>query len=161
MKPIFLALVAAMLGAVVLRYRTPAPRPADAPVEEFSAGRAREILRALVGDGRPHPAGSAAAARIRLRIVAGLENLGYRTQMQEAFACGSVRICTRIVNVLARLDGQREELELAGPEPVEAYVWDVSSGLPDEGAQLLSARPRWAVPFQGGDRTLVTSKARL
>ncbi|HWE22457.1 MAG TPA: M20/M25/M40 family metallo-hydrolase, partial [Myxococcales bacterium] len=81
------------------------PKPADAPLTEFSAGRAREVLRGLVGDGQPHPTGSLAAGRVRQRIVSQLEQLGYAPEIQEKFACGAVRLCARVTNVLARLDG--------------------------------------------------------
>src|SRR2546428_3217719 len=101
------ALVAAVLGAAAFRYRPPPPRSADAPPGEFSAGRAREVLRALVGDGQPHSTGSAAAARVRQGIVAAMERLGYSPEIQEGFACGSGGICARVTNVLARLDGRR------------------------------------------------------
>jgi len=57
--------------------------------------------------------------------------------------------------------GVEVELELSGPDPVEAYVWDASPGLPEQGASLLAARPAWAVPFSTGDRTVVFGKVRL
>jgi len=100
-----LALIAAFVGAAALRYRAPAPRPPDAPAQEFSAGRARELLRGLAGDGHPHPTGSAADARVRGAIVAELARLGYEPRVQESFACGSVGICARVANVTARIDG--------------------------------------------------------
>ncbi|HWE25618.1 MAG TPA: M28 family peptidase, partial [Myxococcales bacterium] len=99
------AIVAFFVAASALRYRPPSPKPADAPLTEFSAGRAREVLRGLVGDGQPHPTGSLAAGRVRQRIVAQLEQLGYAPEIQEKFACGVVRLCARVTNVLARLDG--------------------------------------------------------
>src|SRR6266852_2367321 len=66
-----LALVAAFVAAAAARYRPPPPRPGDAPPRQFSAVRARELLREVLGDGQPHPAGSAAAASVRQRIAAG------------------------------------------------------------------------------------------
>src|SRR5438876_401645 len=42
-----LALVMASIGAAALRYRPPPARPADAPAQEFSASRAREVLGRL------------------------------------------------------------------------------------------------------------------
>jgi len=102
-----LAVVAAIIGLAALRYRPPAARPANAPAQEFSAARAREVLRALVGDGEPHPTGSAAGARVRQRILAELQRLGYQPRTHEAFACGAVGICARVTNVVARLDGRR------------------------------------------------------
>ncbi|MFL5309000.1 MAG: M20/M25/M40 family metallo-hydrolase [Myxococcales bacterium] len=105
--PAALALVAASIGAAALRYRPPPARPADAPAQEFSAGRAREVLRSLLGEGEPHPTGSPAGARVRQRIVAELERLGYQPRIREAFACGAVGICARVTNVVGRLEGRR------------------------------------------------------
>jgi hypothetical protein len=53
------------------------------------------------------------------------------------------------------------ELELAGTGPVDAYVWDSSPGLPEEGKELVAARPKNAVTFQTGDRTLVYKPVRI
>src|SRR6185295_4748546 len=62
----------------------PEPKPKDAPATEFSAGRAGEVLRTLVGDGAPHPVGSAANAQMRERVMAQLRALGYTPEVQEA-----------------------------------------------------------------------------
>src|SRR2546428_10967287 len=101
------ALVAAVLGAAAFRYRPPPPRSADAPPGEFSAGRAREVLRALVGDGQPHSTGSAAAARVRQGIVAAMERLGYSPEIQEGVACGSGGNCAPGPDLVGRLGGRR------------------------------------------------------
>src|SRR5690606_11158440 len=52
-------------------------------------------------------------------------------------------------------------LELGREAPVEAVVWDISDGLPGAGAALAAARPTWAVPSHGGDRTMVSCKISL
>ncbi len=102
-----LALLAAFVAAAALRYRPPPPRAGDARPRQFSAVRAREVLRAIGGDGQPHPTGSAAAAAVRQRIAAELERLGHRPEVQEGFACGPVGICARVTNLLARIEGRR------------------------------------------------------
>ncbi|TMB03934.1 MAG: M20/M25/M40 family metallo-hydrolase [Deltaproteobacteria bacterium] len=132
-----LALVMASIGAAALRYRPPPARPADAPAQEFSASRAREVLRGLVGDGEPHPTGSPAGARVRQRVVAELERLGYQPRTQEAFACGAVGICARVTNVIARLDGQR-----AGKGVLLSVHYDsvpAGPGASDDGAGVSAA----------------------
>lgn len=101
---VVLALTAAL---AVLRGQPPRPKPADAPAGEFSAGRARDVLRALVGDAVPHPLGSEAGARVRARIVAELERLGYEAEVQEAFTCNAYGACGTVKNVLARLQGRK------------------------------------------------------
>src|SRR5712671_1619531 len=102
-----LLLVAMFVAAAALRYRPPPPRAGDAPPRQFSAIRAREVLRAIAGDGQPHPTGSAAAAAVRQRIGAELERLGHRPEAQERFACGAVGICARVTNLVARIEGRR------------------------------------------------------
>jgi hypothetical protein len=53
------------------------------------------------------------------------------------------------------------DIEVSGTAPLEVHLWDASAGLPDDGKQLLAARPQWAVPFDSGDRTVVVAKTRL
>jgi hypothetical protein len=49
-------------------------------------------------------------------------------------------------------------LELDSSEPVELTLVAYRHGLPPEGAKLLKARPSWAVPSRGGDRTAWVAK---
>ena len=100
-----LVLLALLLPLAVARRQPPDPKPQNAPAAEFSAGRAREVLRDLLGDGRPHPVGSAANAQVRDRIVAHLRGLGLTPEIQEGFGCNPE--CARVQNVLARLPGSQ------------------------------------------------------
>ena len=99
------ALVAA---AAILRNQPPHPKTAGSPLSQFAAGRAREILRHLVGDGAPHPVGSPANAKMRERVRAELTRLGYTPTVQEAFVCGRSGTCAMVSNVLARLSGEKD-----------------------------------------------------
>lgn len=103
------AALAVLAVAFVLGLRSeepPAPRPASAAGTGFSAERALQLLEGLLGDGSPHPIGTAANARVRERIVAQLTELGYDAQTQGAFACRAAwSVCGRVENVLARLPG--------------------------------------------------------
>jgi hypothetical protein len=101
-----LALFATIASLVFISHRPPAPRPANAPATEFSAARAREVLRQLVGGGVPHPVGSANDEAVRDRIVAILTQLGYKPEIQTGFACNSWGSCAAVRNVVARLDGR-------------------------------------------------------
>ena len=65
------------LGAV-----TPRPRPADAPPDRFSAGRAMADIRVM--GATPHPVGSPADARVRDYLVARMASLGLHPQVQHA-----------------------------------------------------------------------------
>ena len=104
--PLMLALYACCLLAVVVRFQPPAPRPAGAPATEFSAGRARQVLARLLGQGQPHPLGSAAAAGVRQRIVAALSELGYAPRVQEGTGCSWKGSCGHVRNVVARRAGR-------------------------------------------------------
>ncbi|HVE81650.1 MAG TPA: M28 family peptidase, partial [Myxococcales bacterium] len=102
-----LALLAAFVTLAAARFRPPAPLPPDAEPSLFSAGRAREHLRAIAGDGRPRPVGSAAGAEAREKIVRQLQALGYRPEVQDGFACSAVSTCARVRNVWALRPGAR------------------------------------------------------
>src|SRR5579864_3643431 len=104
--PLMLALVACCLVTVVVRFQPPAPRPAGAPATEFSAGRARQVLARLLGQGQPHPLSSAAAAEVRRRIAASLTDLGYEPRVQEGTGCSWKGSCGHIHNVVARRAGR-------------------------------------------------------
>ena len=53
------------------------------------------------------------------------------------------------------------DLRLRDDAPIDALISDHSSGLPDDAAPVLSARPANAVPSQGGDQTIVSASLRL
>ncbi len=93
--------------------RPPAPQPANAPGEVFSAQRAAGVLKELVGTGTPHPLASAADATIRAQIVQHLNALGIATELQEGWACDTSLACGRAVNIIGRI---------AGTEPASASV---------------------------------------
>lgn len=87
---------------------TPPPAlPVNAPLNEFSAGRALSILKQLVGSGVPHPVGSVEDDAIRQRVMEMLTQLGYQPQVQTAFACDANGGCATVNNVVARLDGSQ------------------------------------------------------
>lgn len=105
-----LAVMALVLGLVLLRWTPPRARGEDAPPDVFSAGRAMALLGELLAEGRPHPVGSAANEVVRERIVASLESLGYQVEIQETVVCrergGTRATCAPVKNVVARLPGQ-------------------------------------------------------
>jgi hypothetical protein len=121
---LMLALFALVLAVVLARHCPPAPRPAGAPAAEFSAGRAREVLRQLVGDGRPHPVGSEADARVRQSITGILAGLGYEPRIEEGFGCHPGGACARVRNVVARLAGREAGAAVA----VAAHYDSVDAG---------------------------------
>ena len=72
------ALVALLaVGAgVLVDLATPAPRPADAPADEFSAGRAYEDVQVIAA--RPHVAGSPANDQVRAHLSARCAGWAWR-----------------------------------------------------------------------------------
>ncbi|MBQ1050001.1 M28 family peptidase [Micromonospora sp. C51] len=104
------ALVAVGAGAL-LDLRPPAPRPADTPTGEFSAGRAYPHVTQVAG--RPHVAGSPANEEVRGYLEGVLRDLGLETQVQDTVAeeagqlsgaAGGATLA-RVRNLVARLPG--------------------------------------------------------
>lgn len=75
---LFLATLAAGLLWAVIRIQPPAPLPADAPADQFSAARAMADVRVLARE--PHPTGSAASAAVLGHLEARLAALGFTTR---------------------------------------------------------------------------------
>ena len=100
-----LVILAAIFFLTYEGLQPPAPKAADAPKTEFSATRAREILNRLVGDGVPHPTGSAQNDVVRGRVLDEFTNAGYQPTVQSGFACDELGDCGSVQNILARLDG--------------------------------------------------------
>jgi hypothetical protein len=134
---ISLAFLALVFLLTVTQYRPPSPKPVDAPAAEFSAGRAREILKQLVGDGIPHPVGSAADGIVREKIVKILRDLGYQPQIQPGFACNEWGTCGAVKNIVARLDGAG----VSGAVLLSAHYDSVPAGpgASDDGAGTVAA----------------------
>ena len=103
-----LGLLAASLALVRDRLEPPPPLPTSAPPDQFSAGRALEILGTLLGDDIPHPVGSPAADTIRATLLAQFTALGIPAEVQQGFACSARGAsCGRVGNVVARLPGRQ------------------------------------------------------
>jgi hypothetical protein len=134
-RPGRIAFTFLLLGLILLlsyaSLRPPAPKPASAPPQEFSAERAREILNRLVGDGVPHPTGSAHNEVVRGRVMNEFTRLGYRPQIQSGFSCDEYGTCATVQNVIARLDGA-----VTGPAVLLAAHYDsvpAGPGASDDG----------------------------
>ena len=97
--------LAAIFALSLAGLRPPAPVPSNAAPSKFSAVRAAEALRRILGDDAPHPVGSLQNAAVRDRIVAELTRLGYQPVVQSAFACNEFGVCAMVDNILARLEG--------------------------------------------------------
>ncbi|MEV0157621.1 M28 family peptidase [Micromonospora sp. NPDC050686] len=106
-----LAALLAAGAAVLVDLGTPAPRPADAPASDFSAGRAYRDVAVIAA--RPHVAGSPANDQVRAHVEGALRGLGLETDVQDTVApeagqlSGAAGDATlaRVRNVVARLPG--------------------------------------------------------
>jgi hypothetical protein len=86
-----------------------------------------------------------AKAKLRAATVGGITTLGLQGPLVITCAtpdCAKTRIA----------------LQLGSSEPFEVTLIALRHGLPPEGAKLLKARPTWAVPSYGGDRTASVAK---
>jgi len=149
--------IALLMASIWAAYRAPVPLGANAPLDRFSAGRALTILRQLVGDGVPHPIGSAADAQLRNSIVERLQALGYTTELQSGFACND-GACGNPVNIIAGLPASAGDQPLEGTILLAAHYDSVPAGpgASDDGAgvaavleiaRILSTRPRTRHPI--------------
>lgn len=75
---LFLLTLAAGLLWAVIRIQPPAPLPANAPPEQFSAARAMADVRVLAR--APHPTGSTASAAVLAHLEARLSSLGFTSR---------------------------------------------------------------------------------
>ncbi|HEV2290015.1 MAG TPA: M28 family peptidase [Candidatus Acidoferrales bacterium] len=132
---VVLSLYAAVICLAAFRAQPPPPKPADGPTNAFSATRAKDILKQLLGNGAPHPVGSAADSTVRDGIVAQLTQLGYQSRVQDSFVCGEFGQCAEVKNVEARLDGSEP-----GAVLVSAHYDSVPAGpgASDDGAGTVS-----------------------
>jgi hypothetical protein len=86
----------------------PSALGADAPVTQFSAARADAVLGRVLGQQRPHPAGSAESAAVRARILKELADLGVPARTETHMSCyGEKRwssiSCGTITNIVANV----------------------------------------------------------
>ncbi|MBV8516904.1 MAG: M28 family peptidase [Acidobacteria bacterium] len=102
---VVLAPLAVVFVLALWRSNGPAPKPANAARDVFSATRAMATLRTILADGAPHPLGTAANTRVRERVIAQLRTLGYNVVEQQRFACNAMAICGNVRNVIARMPG--------------------------------------------------------
>lgn len=107
----FLTSMLVFLGVVLfvlLRLEPPSPLGLDAPLEQFSAARAEEILCRLVPKELPRPAGTPENRLMLRRIGKELKGLGLEPQRDHALWMVSPRALSRLRNLSARIEGQEQ-----------------------------------------------------
>jgi hypothetical protein len=155
----------------------PVPRlPASLrAVAEFSAAPRRHLQMAYVAPAGParHPAPRATVSRKGDTAVLDLategEGIGLLVpakaelravtigEVTTPVARGALSITCGTPDCANRQIG----LKLDSSEPLELTLYAYRRGLPPEGAKLLKARPSWAVPERGGDRTIWAAKIAI
>ncbi|MEO8035427.1 MAG: M28 family peptidase [Acidobacteriota bacterium] len=95
----------ALVGLELDRLHGPAPVPATAPAQTFSASRAIATMKRVLVDA-PHPLGTDAHDVVRERIASELRGLGYELKVQHVFACNAAAACGMVDNILASSPGQ-------------------------------------------------------
>lgn len=141
-------------GLLVAAAQPPTPAPENAPPGQFSAGRAAQTLRRLVGDSRGHPTGTAQNAAVRQRLTSELSDLGLAVETQAAFSClPHWAVCAVVTNVMARWPGVHD-----GPAVLLTAHYDSVAAGPGAGddlagvaallevARILAAEPPLASP---------------
>jgi hypothetical protein len=99
-----LVVLAALAGLELVRIANPAPAPADAPADQFSATRAIATLGAVSVEA-PHAVGMANHDLVRDRIAAALRALDYEVTTEHTFACNAGAACGPVDNLIARVPG--------------------------------------------------------
>lgn len=138
--PLFIILGLALL-MVGLRSILVAPvsvAPATEPASVFSGARAMAILKDLIGDGAPHPAGSDANRAVRDRIRAQLSTLGVESEIQSDFKCSPLAPgCAFVENVIAVIPGSASTPQ--DPAILLTSHYDSVPGSPGAGDDLAGA----------------------
>jgi len=93
------------LLSVFAPWRPEASGP-EAPSTQFSAARADAVLGRILGEQRPHPAGSPEAEAVRGRILQELSALGVTAHTQTGMSCYGERRwdnipCATVTNIIA------------------------------------------------------------
>lgn len=160
-----------LLALAVGRSAPPRPLGTDAAPERFSAARAQALLARLLGDGAPHPVGSAANAAVRERLLEELVALGLAPEVATAWACSSEGLCAEVANVLARLptSGRGQALLLVthydsvGAGPGAADAGAAVAALVETARALVAGpplpRPVWLLFTDGEEADLLGAEA--
>jgi hypothetical protein len=92
---------------VIYRQNPPNAQPVNAPLTEFSSGRAMKHLRVIAR--KPHPIGSAEHSEVRDYILKELSGLGLRSEVQRSFVLSQRRsgsyVAASVENVIGIIKG--------------------------------------------------------
>ncbi|HTT98775.1 MAG TPA: M20/M25/M40 family metallo-hydrolase [Rhizomicrobium sp.] len=159
-------------------YAQPAVLGPDAPVTEFSAGRADALLARVLGPEIPHPVSSDEDANVRARILKEFAALGVKTTTYKAFTCNAWRgfrfvPCATVIDIVGEvMPGEGKAIVLlahydsvpAGPGASDdgagfASVLETARALRARGGKSL--HPVIAVITEGEEAGLLGAQAFL
>ena len=136
---LFVLTVLAAAGLLVFkRYDPPTVVAADSPSSTFSADRAYQRLQRILPDPSPHPTGSPANERVRVRLKKEIADLGLDVEENDhwvATSRGSSTSLVRARNLVAELPSSRPHL----PAILLSCHYDsvpAGPGVSDDGAAM-------------------------
>lgn len=103
--------IAAVIVLCAVRYAPPPAASREAPLERFSATRARDIQEKIVApDGASRMLGSTGNANARKYLLAELAKYGFKTETQHSLSCSHHGACAIVDNVIGKLEGSDPSL---------------------------------------------------
>jgi len=115
----------------------PAPKGMDAPLNEFSAVRAHNILKDLLQENQPHPVGSDLNRVVKERLKVELDKLGVEHQEQKTWACSSrFSNCAEVENLIGIIPGKSDLPYLALMAHYDSVP--MAPGAGDDGAGVVA-----------------------
>ena len=115
----------------------PAPKGVEAPLNEFSAVRAYDILQNLLKENQPHPVGSELNKVVKERLKVELDKLGIDHQEQKTWACASrFTSCAEVENLIGIIPGKTDLPYLALMAHYDSVP--MAPGAGDDGAGIVA-----------------------
>jgi hypothetical protein len=140
----------------------PLAQPELRVAENVPTKTGRRVRARLVSRRNAPEAGIAVpSARIRSLTMEGRQLPSSPKNRRKSFSAFSDAGLSELRCVTLPPEGVEISIEISGAEPLVAFVWDASPGLPPQGRFLLEARPKDACPVQNGDETLVSHQISL
>jgi hypothetical protein len=133
--------------------------PPTFTILELSAVRGQRVYRALLRSERGAP-----EAQVAFPPNSGIESVSAENEPlqpeSESLRRGLNGWCVYSFSAMPA-KGVELSFTLPAGKSVEVYALDATYSLPSEGFFLLKARPLTAVPYGGGDRTIVSRRVEL
>ncbi|HEY0191749.1 MAG TPA: M20/M25/M40 family metallo-hydrolase [Kofleriaceae bacterium] len=133
-----LGALALLIALEAWRLANPAPAPADAPADQFSATRTIAVLREVSIDA-PHALATPGHDVVRDRLIAALRALDYQVDVEHVFACNAYAQCGAVDNLIAR---RPDDAASTRPAVVVAAHYDsvpAGPGASDDGTGVATA----------------------